>query len=312
MFDRQTTLKTPLTFTGFGVHSGAPTTLTLHPSGAGTGISFRRSGAFGTKITLAQHDRVTAAELSTVLGDPSEGGVATVEHLLSAFRGVGLDNVVAEMDGPEAPILDGAAEVFADGIMDAGLQTLDAPRRYIKILKPVRVERGDAWAELVPSAKGFSIDIEIDFPTSLIGRQRLQLDVTARSFRREVAWACTFGFLSDVERLRSAGFARGSSLENSIVIDGDQVVNPTGLRAPDHFVRHKALDAIGDLALAGLPLRGLYRSYKGGHRMNVEVVKALIAQPSAWTVVEAETLIPVPGYAERSPALVPAFAPDRA
>lgn len=312
MFDRQTTLKAPLTFQGAGVHSGAPTTLTLLPSGAGTGISFRRTTASGVKVTHAQHDRVTAAELSTVLGDPANGGVATVEHLLSAFRGLGLDNVVAEMDGPEAPILDGAAEVFADGIMDTGLQTLDAPRRYIKILKPVRFERGDGWAELLPQAKGFSIDIEIDFATPLIGRQRLQMDVTPRSYRREIAWACTFGFLADVERLRSAGFARGSSLENSIVIDGDQVINDTGLRAPDHFVRHKALDAIGDLALAGLPLRGLYRSYKGGHRMNVEMVKALAAQPSAWTVVEAETLVPVAGYAELSPALVPAFAPDRA
>ncbi|GGE42401.1 UDP-3-O-acyl-N-acetylglucosamine deacetylase [Agaricicola taiwanensis] len=311
MFDRQTTLKAPLTFTGVGVHSGAPTTLTLHPSGIGTGISFRRTGSFGTKVIHARYDRVTAAELSTVLGDPADGGVATVEHLLSAFRGVGLDNVVAEMSGPEAPILDGATEVFTDGIMDAGLQTLDAPRRYIKILKPVRFERGDAWAELVPQAKGFSIDIEIDFPTPLIGRQRLQLDVNPRSYRREIAWACTFGFLSDVERLRSAGFARGSSLENSIVVDGDQVVNPTGLRSPDHFVRHKALDAIGDLALAGLPLRGRYRSYKGGHRVNVEMVKALAAQPSAWTIVEAEAPTPVPGYAELSPALVPAFAPDR-
>lgn len=312
MPDCQTTLKTAVTFTGVGVHSGTASTLTLHPAGAGTGIAFRRSGSFGTRMTHARHERVTAAELSTVLGDPEQGGVATVEHLLSALRGLGVDNAVAEMDGPEAPILDGAAEVFADRIMDAGLQTLDAPRRYLKVLKPVRVERGDAWAELLPNPKAFAIDIEIDFPSALIGRQRLAIEVTPRNFRREIAWACTFGFLSDVERLRAAGFARGSSLENSIVVDADQVINPTGLRAPDHFVRHKALDAIGDLALAGLPLRGTYRSYKGGHRLNVEMVRALYDAPSAWTVIEAETRLPMPGHAELSSALIPAFAPDRA
>jgi UDP-3-O-[3-hydroxymyristoyl] N-acetylglucosamine deacetylase len=312
MIDRQTTLKNKVTLTGVGVHSGAATTLTLYPAGIGTGIVFRRHGDFGTRITHARHERVTAAELSTVLGDPAAGGVATVEHLLSACRGIGLDNVVAEMDGPEAPILDGAAALFVDAMLDVGLSVQEAPRRYIHILRPLKVERGDAWAELSPNAKGFSIDVEIDFANDLIGRQRLVMDVTPKSFRREIAWACTFGFLSDVERLRAAGFARGSSLENSIVVDGDRVLNPEGLRAPDHFVRHKALDAIGDLALAGLPIRGTYRSYKGGHRLNVEMVRTLADNPSCWTVIEAETRVPVGGHAELSAALVPAFAPDRA
>lgn len=309
--ERQTTLRTDVTITGIGVHSGAPATLTLSPAPVNTGIVFRRETAQGTVSIAARHDQVTAAELSTVLGDPAQGGVATVEHFLAACRGMGLDNVIAEMDGPETPILDGASEAFIEAILGAGLETQQANRRFLKVLKTVRVERGDAWAELAPNARGFSMDVEIDFPSSLIGRQRIVLDMTPRTFRKELAWARTFGFLKDVERLWAAGFARGSSLENSIVIDGDRVLNAEGLRAQDHFVRHKALDAVGDLALAGLPLKAEFRSYKSGHRLNVDVVKALIADPSAWTIHEAEPALRVVGHADAAPALQPAFAPEQ-
>ncbi len=300
-----------VSFSGIGVHSGAEATLTLYPADRNTGIVFRRDTALGPVEIPARHDHVSAAELSTVLGDIGRGGVATVEHFLAACRGVGLDNVIAEMDAPEAPILDGAAETFMAGMLDTGLKRQDAPRRYIRVERAVRIERGDAWAEITPNPRGLRVDVEIDFPCDLIGRQRLVLDVTPAAFRREVAWARTFGFLKDVERLWAAGFARGSSLDNSIVIDGERVLNTEGLRAPDHFVRHKALDAVGDLALAGLPILGTYRSYKGGHRLNVEMVRTLLADRSAWSQWEAEAPQPVVGHAELLPSFAPAYAPDR-
>jgi len=254
---------------------------------------------------------VTATELATVLGDRSGPLVSTVEHVLAALRGMSVDNALIEVDGPEAPILDGSAADFVAAIDQVGIETLDAPRRFIKILKPVRIARDGLVGELAPWARGFRVEAEINFDHPLIGRQMRVLDVDPDSFRREVARARTFGFMKDVSRLWSAGYALGASLDNTLVVSEDRVLNADGLRYPDEFVRHKILDAIGDLALAGLPLLGMYRSVRGGHRLNHEVLSALLADSSAWTVVEGDAVPRGRGHAEVATGLVaPAYGPD--
>ncbi len=287
--DRQTTLADSVTLQGIGVHSGDKASLTLHPADANTGIVF--SGFDHTKSreveTKASWDAVSATALCTVLGDPKSGGVATVEHLMAALSGLGVDNVVAEMDGPEMPIMDGSAAAFVDAIEHVGLKSLAAYRRYIKINQVVRVDQGGGWCELRPY-DGTRFEVTIDFESPLIGRQSFEADLTPEVFRRELARARTFGSVKDVEKLWSLGFAMGSSLENSVAISDDKVLNPEGLRWSDEFVRHKTLDAVGDLSLAGLPILGLYRSYKGGHRMNHSILVELFknAPAGAYEIVE--------------------------
>lgn len=285
---RQTTLADRVGLSGIGVHSGKPVTVTLHPADADSGIVFLRTNLPGCRDAEipALFEAVSATDLSTVLGELTSASVATVEHMLAAFRGLGLDNVTVEIDGPEAPIMDGSAADFVAAIDQVGLETLESPRRYLKVLKPVRVEQGASWAELSPYGAS-RFDIAIDFASPLIGRQRLALDLDPATFRREVARARTFGFLSDVEKLWAAGYALGSSLDNSVVLGEDRIVNPEGLRYPDEFVRHKMLDAIGDLALAGAPILGCYRSHRGGHRLNHAMLAALFADPEAFSFVEA-------------------------
>jgi UDP-3-O-[3-hydroxymyristoyl] N-acetylglucosamine deacetylase len=189
--------------------------------------------------------------------------------------------------------------------------TLPAPRRYTKVLKPIRVTKGDAYGELVPYERGFRVDVEIDFPHPQIGRQAIAIDVEAATFRREIARARTFGFLKDVSKLWSAGYALGASLENTLVVAENRVLNPEGTRYPDEFVRHKVLDAIGDLALAGMPLIGAYRSVRGGHKLNFAALMALMSDASAWALVQDEPARPVRGHADLASGLVaPAYAPD--
>jgi UDP-3-O-[3-hydroxymyristoyl] N-acetylglucosamine deacetylase len=286
---RQTTLRDSATLTGIGVHSGAPVTLTIHPAEIGCGIRFLRSGVDGgpDREVCADVRAVTATEFATVLGDTKGPLCSTAEHVLAALSGLGVDNAVIEIDGPEVPIMDGSAAPFVDAIEQAGIVTLAAPRRYIRVLKPIRVVKGDCVGELRPYARGFRIDIEIVFDNPLVGRQALAFDVTPESFRKEVARARTFGFMGDVNKLWAAGYARGANFDNTIVVSEDRVLNAEGLRFADEFVRHKALDAIGDLALAGLPLLGMYRSSRGGHKLNHAVLSALMADPSAWMAVDA-------------------------
>jgi UDP-3-O-[3-hydroxymyristoyl] N-acetylglucosamine deacetylase len=300
----QTTLARPVSVSGVGVHSGAPVTAVFHPAPVGAGLQFRRKGENGTtgRTFRAHADHVGATALCTVLGDVNDGGIATVEHILAALRGMDIDNALVVLDGAETPIADGSSATFVDALLSAGLAKQDAPRRFLKVLKPVRVEQGSGWAELHPYAHGFRLEVDIDFDHRAIGRQSIQLDLTPKTFRKELSFARTFGFMKDVEKLLQLGFARGSSLDNSVVVDEEGVVNPDGLRAPDEFVRHKTLDAVGDLALAGLPILGLYRSYRGGHHMNISTVRALYADPSAWTVVEGA----VP---RRAPNLLPGLQP---
>jgi len=310
---RQKTLRDVATLSGIGVHSGLPVTLTMHPADAGSGIVFLRTGLEGgrEREVRAEVKAVTATEFATVLGDASGPLVSTAEHVLAALRGLGVDNAVVEIDGPEVPILDGSAAPVVAAIDQAGIKVLDAPSQYIRVLKPVRVAKGDALGELRPYSRGFRVEAEIQFDHPLIGRQALGFECRPDTFRQEVARARTFGFMRDVAKLWSAGYALGASLENTVVVTDNRVLNPEGLRFPNEFIRHKVLDAIGDLALAGAPLLATYRSVRGGHKLNCAVLSALLADRSAWELVEAEPQRPFRGHAEGAIGLpTAAYAPD--
>ncbi len=308
----QTTLRAAVSLTGIGVHSGNEVRIVLHPAEANHGIVFLRTGLQGghDRLIDARHLAVTATELCTVLGDSESGAVATVEHLMAVLAGLGIDNVLVEIDGPEVPILDGSCAPFVDAIDQVGVMALGASRRYLKVLKPIRVTRGRAMAELLPNDRSFRLDVEIDFSNTVIGRQRRSVDLSTSVFRREISRARTCGFMQDVDKLWSAGFALGASLENTIVIGEGEVVNPEGLRYADEFVRHKILDAIGDLSLAGFPLLGTYRSYCGGHRLNFSVLEALFSSRANYAIVEAAPHRE-PAYADLGTGVsVAAFAPE--
>ena len=277
-----------MTISGFGVHSNAPVSIILHPADANSGIVFLRTGLANGRERLieAKWSNVSQTELCTVLGDSSMASVSTVEHLLATLSGLNIDNVMIEIDGPEAPIMDGSAATFVAAIDQVGTIEQSRPRRHLKVLKPVRIERGRSFAEFRPADSGFHLDIEIDFATAAIGRQRRAFDLDPVSFRSEIARARTFGFVSDVERLWKMGFALGSSLDNCVAVDGERILNPEGLRYADEFVRHKALDSVGDLSLAGAPIIGAYRSYMPGHKMNFLALEALFADKSAYEFTE--------------------------
>ena len=310
-FGKQTTLRKRAILSGNGVHSNAPVQLVLHPSEADSGIVFLRTGLAdgGSRRIEAKWSRVSATDLCTVLGDVSLGSVSTVEHLLAALSGLGVDNATVEIDGPEVPIMDGSAAAFVTAIDRAGIKALSASRRYLKVLKPVRVDHGRSYSELLPAESGFRLDVEIDYPVAAIGRQRKCVELQPLPFRREVARARTFGLLSDVERLWKLGFALGSSLDNSIAVDAERVLNPEGLRSADEFVSHKILDAIGDLALAGAPIIGTYSAFCPGHKMNFLVLKALFADRSAYRFIE-EPVQAQSSYAEFGLSSFPAFAAE--
>lgn len=303
----QTTIAAPLTLTGIGVHSGREVSITLQPAEAGTGVVFVRQHDDGsTSEYRAVSAHVGNTDLCTVLGTNPARSVATIEHVMAAFYALGLDNVVVEVDGAEMPIMDGSSEVFIDAIEQVGITNLGVKRRYIRVVKPVRIDSDASWSEFRPY-DGTRFEVEIDFSTPLIGRQSWKGDLTPASFKDELSRARTFGFMRDVERLWAAGFALGSSLENSVVIsDDDTVVNVEGLRYKDEFVRHKTLDAVGDLALAGAQFIGCYRSYRGGHKMNANALKALLNDPSAYEIVEA----PVRSHRVRAGEFVPVQAPE--
>ena len=282
---RQTTLRDAVQLDGIGVHSGAAVSVTLHPAEAGSGISFLRSDQDHAEIP-AVFRNVSSADLSTVIGKTERGGVATVEHLMAALAGLGIDNCLVEVDGPEMPILDGSAAPFVAAIDQVGIETLEASRRVVKVLKSVVLETERGVVELHPHDRGLRLEVEIDFDNAMIGRQLFRMDLDSGAFRREVARARTFGFMQDVSRLWAVNKALGASLENTVVVGDDRILNPEGLRFRDEFVRHKLLDAVGDLSLAGAPLIGRFRSYRGGHRMNVKLLEALFADPSAYAIVD--------------------------
>lgn len=310
---RQTTLRERAIVSGSGVHSNAPVQMILHPAETGHGVVFMRTGLPGgeSRIVEANWSQVSMTELCTVIGDQSSGAIATIEHLMAALAGLGVDNVLVEIDGPEVPIMDGSSAHFVEAIDEAGLVEQDAARRMIRVLKPVRVDIGRGFAELLPATGGFHLDVEIDFTAGVIGRQRTAIELTPQTFRRDISRARTFGFLRDVERLWKAGFALGASLDNTVALEDERVVNPEGLRFDNEFVRHKLLDAIGDLALAGGPLIAFYRSYCGGHKLNHAVLEKLFADPAAYEIVTDEhARRPVRGHGQMARAAAAAFAPD--
>jgi UDP-3-O-[3-hydroxymyristoyl] N-acetylglucosamine deacetylase len=312
----QTTLAENISIDGIGVHSGAPVRITLHPAPSNTGIVFRRTGLPGgvARLIPARREAVGATELCTVIAEPTGASVSTIEHLMAALAGLGVDNALVEIDGPEVPIMDGSSAPFVDAIDQAGIERLSTPRRVVKVLKPVRIAHGQAWAELTPHDHGFALDVEIDFPTPLIGRQRRVVELTPLSFRSEVSRARTFGFMKDVEFLWKRNLALGASLENTVALGEDRIINPEGLRYSDEFVRHKILDAVGDLALAGAPLLATYRAYCPGHKVNAMMLKQLFADRTAFSIVEVGQTDRASAHRRASggrEAFVAAYAPDR-
>jgi UDP-3-O-[3-hydroxymyristoyl] N-acetylglucosamine deacetylase len=280
----QHTIAATARLTGVGVHSGRTTTIAVLPAPEDEGIAFVRVDLEGAAPIPARVAEVCETRLGTVIGDANGAKVSTVEHLMASLFALGVDNAVVEVDGPEVPVMDGAALAFVETLAAAGRRGQSAPRRYIEILETVEVGKSGKEARLTP-ARGFEVAVEIIFESPAIGHQAIDLAIDESSFRAELAHARTFGFLAEVEQLRAAGLGRGASLENTIVVDGDVVMNPKIMRGPDDFVRHKALDAIGDLALLGAPILGRYEAVRPGHALNNELARALIARPRAWRFV---------------------------
>lgn len=278
----QQTVGGPVIFAGIGVHTGAHVRVAVRPAAVDAGITFVRTDIKdGDNAIRVSAEAVGQTRLGTVISNEAGASVSTIEHLMAAFAALGVDNAVVELDGPEVPILDGSAEIFIQVLDRAGRRNQDAPRRFIEVLEPIEVIDGDKRAALLPS-DSFEVAFEIVFDSAPIGRQRVDLEITEQSFRDELANCRTFGFLKDVEALRAAGLARGASMENAVVLDGDRVLNPEGLRRPDEFVRHKALDAVGDLYVAGAPLLARFEGLYAGHGLNNQLVRALMANPQSW------------------------------
>lgn len=289
----QHTLARPAAFTGLGIHTGRAVRAEIHPAPSGSGIRFSRTDVDNTRrVVAAQGDQVCSTRLGTQIGNPDGVTVSTVEHLMAAFAAVAIDNAWVELDGPETPIMDGSCAPFLRILDRAGRRRQDATRRYIEILEPVIVGDGDKSASLAP-ADQFEVAFEILFDTPAIGRQSVDLIIDEAAFRRELADCRTFGFLGEVQALRAAGLARGGSLDNVVVIEHGRVMNPEGLRRPDEFARHKAVDAIGDLYLLGAPIIGRYEGRYAGHALNNALVRALMDRPRAWRHASA------PGYLAR-------------
>jgi UDP-3-O-[3-hydroxymyristoyl] N-acetylglucosamine deacetylase len=279
---QQRTLKSAIGCVGIGLHSGHSVSVRLVPAAAGTGILFHRID-LGVTIP-ARFDTVVDTRMCTMIG--LDGArVGTIEHLMAALAASGVDNLVVELDGAEVPVLDGSAEPWMFLVDCAGIVVQDAPRRVIEVLRPVRVEVGDAFAELRPGHDGLDLALSIEFDAAAIGRQALSLPLETECFRRDLARARTFAMKHEIDGLKRMGLARGGSLDNAVVVDGDHVLNPAGLRMRDEFVRHKMLDAVGDLALAGGPLQARFAGHKSGHALNNRLLRALFADAANWRVL---------------------------
>ncbi|TNE58559.1 MAG: UDP-3-O-acyl-N-acetylglucosamine deacetylase [Alphaproteobacteria bacterium] len=293
--------------TGIGLHTGQEVTMTLHPAPVDTGIVFDRIDLTleDTRIP-ARFDHVGETMLGTVVANQAGASVSTVEHLMAALAGLGIDNMLVEIDGPELPVMDGSSSDFVTLLEAAGVRSQGRTRKYIKILSPILFEDGDKSGELRPG-HGFSAEFEIEFANAAIGRQRYEFDLAPGAFKEELADARTFGFLKDLDQLLALGLGRGASVENTIVIEDEAVINEDGLRYSDEFVRHKVLDAIGDLYLAGAPILGHFVGVKSGHGVNNALLRALFSQPEKWTYVEdaaqAPEFLPLTAEEARQAAL---------
>lgn len=282
----QRTIKAPIGCVGVGLHSGNPVTVTLRPAPAGAGVVFHRTD-LGVSIP-AVFGNVADTRLCTVIAHPMQEAarVGTIEHLMAALQGLGISNVIVEVDGPELPVLDGSSSNWVFLLDCAGITCLNTPARVIQVLRTVRVEEGEAFAELHPHTHkgqhGLELALSIDFDAAAIGRQSLSLTLTEDSFRASLADSRTFALAQEIAGLRAAGLAQGGSLDNAVVVDGAAVLNPTGLRRPDEFVRHKLLDAVGDLALAGGMLQGRFVGRCSGHALNNRLLRAMFADQANW------------------------------
>jgi UDP-3-O-[3-hydroxymyristoyl] N-acetylglucosamine deacetylase len=294
----QRTIAAPVICSGIGLHTGSKTTVTIRPALPNHGIVFWRTDLPGKQRIRAHAERVGGVNFATTLtGDNFV--IGTVEHLMAALHGHGVDNALVEVTGDELPIMDGSAAAFSCLIASAGLRVQNAPRRYLQVLKPVSISEGDKRAALYP-ADGFAVTYEIAYAHPVIKNQRFDIVVTPESFQSELAPARTFGFLNEVNMMRESGLATGGGLQNAIVVGNFSVLNDGGLRFPDEFVRHKALDAVGDLYLAGYPILGRLHAYKAGHALNHKLVMRLLEDKKAWRLVEdrpAKTASPVPAEA---------------
>ncbi|MCR8725237.1 UDP-3-O-acyl-N-acetylglucosamine deacetylase [Frigidibacter sp. ROC022] len=280
----QRTLKGPVGFVGTGLHSGRAVRMTVQPASAGYGIWFRRADLPGDALIAARWDQVVGTTLCTEIANGAGARVATIEHLMAALAGCGIQNALIEIDGPEVPILDGSSARFVQGFLKRGLREQQAEVMAIRVLEPVTVSQDGAKASLHP-AEGLEIDFAIDFVDAAIGRQQKRLRMANGAFVRELADSRTFCRQADVERMQANGLARGGTMANAVVFDGDRVLSPGGLRHRDEPVRHKMLDALGDLALAGAPLLARYRGERAGHAMTNRLLRALFARPGAWELV---------------------------
>lgn len=300
---RQRTLKAAVTATGVGLHSGAKVTMTLRPAPVDTGVVFRRLDLAGAADLRARAEDVTDTRLCSAL-QANGVKVATVEHLMSALAGMGVDNVLVDLSGPEVPIMDGSAGPFVFLIQSVGLEEQAKPKRFLRILDSVQVSDGDKWARFDPY-DGFRLTFAIQFDHPAIERtaQSLTVDFAEVSYARDVARARTFGFVQEVEALRDLGLIQGGSLDNAVVVDEYRVLNAEGLRYADEFVKHKVLDAIGDLYLCGHPIVGAFSAYKSGHDLNNKLLRKLQADASAWEFVEF-------AHAEEAPQALRASYPQ--
>ncbi len=285
----QTTLKTEIRCTGIGLHSGQKTTIILKPAAPDTGIVFHRTDLGEQPVAIpARWDYVIDTRMCTVVGLGPDVRVATIEHLMAALHGCGIDNLIIDIDGPEVPIMDGSSSPFVFLIECAGTEHQDVPRKVIEVLKPISVTDGDREGSLSPS-DDFSVSIEIDFDHPVIAKQTMEIQVHNSAFKAEVARARTFGFLSDEKLLKAANLAQGASFGNTIIIGDTAIENTDGLRYTNEFVRHKILDCIGDLYLGGAPIKGAFKGIKSGHKLHNLILRELFKCDKNWRYVEAIT-----------------------
>lgn len=302
----QHTIAAPVSCAGVSLHTGDMVDMLIKPAAENTGIVFvRRDVEEGRNRVPANYDRVTETTLGTTIANEHGVTVSTIEHVMAALWGAGIDNATIELDGPEVPIMDGSSEPFIFLIDCAGRSEQNAAKRVIEVLKPITVQEKDSTATLSPS-EGFVLDITIDFPHKLINRQQATYDFTETSFKQALCRARTFGFARDVEKMRSMGLALGGSLHNAIVLADEGVLNEGGLRYNDEFVRHKALDCVGDYFLAGGAIQGNVETLRPGHGINNKLLRALFADPSNYRIIEAEVTVKAPMSAQEVAATVAA------
>ena len=289
---KQRTLQSSVKSTGIGLHSGNKVSIELHPAAANTGIIYRRTDLTPAVEFKTNAKSVQETLLCTCLINDDGEKVSTIEHLSAALAGLGIDNLIIDVDAPEIPIMDGSASPFIFLLQSAGIKELDAPKKFIRVKQIVRVEdlKEGKWAEFHPSSEGFSLDFEIDFdhPVFEGQNQHIKMDFSGERFVKEISRARTFGFMKSVEYLQSQNLALGASLDNAIGLDEFRVLNPDGLRYPDEFVKHKVLDAIGDLYLSGHTILGHLKAYKTGHALNNKLLCTLLDTPEAWEIVTFE------------------------